>query len=311
MLDLDSPLAMDVRIGMTRYPKRLPPRWLYDETGSRLFDEITRLPEYYPTEAERHILREHAAEIVHLSGATTVVELGSGTSDKTTTLLDAFAAQQSLRAFVPVDVSVEVLNEATHRLRARYPWVDVTPVVADFTESLPIPVGGTRLVAFLGGTLGNFYPDERRLFLEHLARATTSGDYILLGTDIVKSADRLIAAYADEAGVTERFILNVLNVINNELDARFEPGTFQYIPIWDAPNTRMDLRLRSLCDQQVPIPGARVTASFSEGEEIRVEISTKFRITDVAEECAAVGLAPIRTFTDPAGDFALTLVRHA
>lgn len=301
---------MDVRIGMTRYPKTLPARWLYDEAGSRLFDEITRLPEYYPTETERAILRSHAREIVTLSGATTLVELGSGTSDKTTTLLDAFTAIGTLHTFVPVDVSEEVLHEAALQLRQRYPAVRILPLVADFTESLSLPEDGPRLVAFMGGTLGNFYPDARHLFLEHLASTLAPGDHVLVGTDLVKSADRLIAAYHDEQHVTERFILNVLNVMNNELDSEFDAATFAYIPIWDAPNTRMDLRLRSLCDQQVAIPGAGITASFSEGEEIRVEVSTKFRIPELVSELDAVGLSPIRVMTDPAKDFALTLARR-
>ena len=311
MLDLDSDLAMDVRIGMTRYPKTLPPKWLYDESGSRLFDAITRLPEYYPTETERAILRSHARDIASLSQATTVVELGSGTSDKTTTLLDAFDGLGALRSFVPVDVSPEVLHEAAERLRPRYPAADIVPVTADFTDSLPLPDdGGPRIIAFLGGTVGNFYPDERRLFLEHLAAALRPQDSLLLGTDLVKSADRLIAAYYDEQGVTERFILNVLSVINSTLGADFDTDTFQYIPVWDAPNTRMDLRLRSRCDQQVDIPGAGVTASFSEGEEIRVEISTKFRVEDIRRELEEVGLTPMRVFTDPEQDFALTLARR-
>jgi len=310
MLARDSPFATDVRIGMTRSPKTLPPKWLYDEVGSRLFDEMTRLPEYYQTETERAILSSYAREIVELSGATTLAELGSGTSDKTTTLLDAFTEFGALRTFVPVDVSEEVMHEAAHQLRNQYPALRVLPIFADFTESLSLPVDGPRLVAFMGGTLGNFYPDERRLFLEHLASTLTLGDHVLLGTDLLKSADRLIAAYHDEQRITERFILNVLTVMNNALDSEFDTTTFAYIPFWDAPNTRMDLRLRSLCDQQVVIPVAGVTASFGEGEEIRVAISTKFRIPDLVTELEAVGLQPIRVMTDPAKDFALTLARR-
>jgi len=210
-----------------------------------------------------------------------------------------------------VDVSQEVLHEAAERLRPRYPAADIVPVTADFTDSLPLPDDhGPRMIAFLGGTVGNFYPDERRLFLEHLAAALRPDDCLLIGTDLVKSADRLIAAYYDQQGVTERFILNVLSVINDALDADFDADAFQYVPVWDAPNARMDLRLRSRCDQQVDIPGAGVTASFSEGEEIRVEISTKFRIEDIVRELEGVGLAPVRVFTDPGDDFALTLARH-
>lgn len=308
MLDVTSPLAMDVRVGMSRYPKTLPPKWLYDEAGSRLFDEITRLPEYYPTEAERSILSAHANDIVDSCGATCVVELGSGTSDKTTALLDAFVARGQLRVFTPVDVSVEVLDAAAVRLRSRYEGVIVTPVAGDFTEGLSLPQTDARtLIAFLGGTIGNFYPDERKLFLEHISSALRPGDSLLLGTDLVKEADRLIAAYNDPHGITARFILNALTVINTRLGAEFDVDTFQYVPFWDAPNERMDLRLRSLCDQQVPIPGAGLVASFSEGEEIRVEISTKFRVEGLARELRSAGLAPVRTFTDGPGYFGLTL----
>lgn len=299
---------MDVRVGLTRYPKTLPPKWLYDETGSRLFEAITRLPEYYPTEAERAILATSAEDIVALSGATSIVELGSGTSDKTTTLLDAFDRGGQLCTFVPIDVSVAVLAEAAARLRARYPRATVSPIVADFTEALPsVPYDGRRLVAFLGGTLGNFYPDARRLFLEQLSSSLRPGDFLLLGADLVKSSDRLISAYHDSQGITARFIMNVLTVMNTQLGAEFDADTFQYVPFWDAPNGRMDLRLRSLCDQQVPVPGAGVVASFSEGEEIRVEISTKFRLGALATELEDVDLRTIRTFTDDRADFAVTL----
>lgn len=301
---------MDVRLAMTRYPKMLPSKWLYDEVGSRLFDEMTRLPKYYQTETERAILSAHAREIVELSGATTLAELGSGTSDKTTTLLDAFTEFGALRTFVPVDLSEEVMHEAAHQLRDQYPTLRVLPIFADFTQSLSLPVDGPRLVAFMGGTLGNFYPDERRLFLEHLASTLAPGDHVLLGTDLLKSADRLVAAYHDEQRITERFILNVLTVMNNALDSEFDTTTFAYIPLWDAPNSRMDLRLRSLRDQQVAIPGAGITASFGKGEEIRIVISTKFRIPDLVTELETAGLSPIRVMTDPAEDYALSLARR-
>lgn len=309
MLDVTSPLAVDVHAGLTRQPKMLPPKWLYDEVGSRLFDEITRLPEYYPTETERAILHAHAHEIAALSGASTVVELGSGTSDKTTTLLDAFAALGQLHTFVPVDVSVEILAEAAERLAARYPGLTVEPAIADFAREVPgAPAAGERrMIAFLGGTIGNFYPEERALFLEHVAGAMRPGDSFLLGTDLVKSADRLIAAYHDAEGVTERFILNVLNVLNSRLGADFDVDSFEYIPFWDAPNERMDLRVRSTREQVVSIPGAGLVVPFGEGEEIRVEISAKFRLERLAVELRSAGLEPAHTFTDADGDFALTL----
>lgn len=313
MLDVTSPLALDVRVGLSSYPKSLPPKWLYDEVGSRLFDEITRLAEYYPTETERTILRDHAHDIADLSGAVSVVELGSGTSDKTTTLLDAFASTGSLREFVPVDVSSEILEEAAARLGSRFAGVAVSPLVADFTEHLPAPRSemGRRMIVFLGGTIGNFYPHERQLFLERVTAVLRPGDSLLLGTDLVKSPDRLIAAYHDADGITERFILNVLTVLNARLGADFDARTFQYVPFWDAPNERMDLRLRSRCDQQVSVPGADLVASFSEGEEIRVEISTKFRIDGLTRELRDVGLEPVRVFTDKHDDFALTLATRS
>ena len=309
MLDSLSRLTSDVRAGLSRYPKTLPPKWLYDETGSRLFDEITRLPEYYPTETERSILAAHAHDIAALSGAAAVVELGSGTSDKTTTLLDAFASSGQLRTFVPMDVSVEVLEEAAERLRALYPGLSVEPALVDFTEGLPIPSshGDRRMIVFLGGTIGNFYPDERRLFFERLSASMLPGDSFLLGVDLVKSADRLIAAYSDSQGVTERFILNTLAVINARLGADFDADMFQYIPFWDAPNERMDMRLRSRCAQTVTIPGADLVVSFSEGEEVCIEISAKFRIDGLEGELQAAGLEPVRTFTDTSADFAITL----
>ena len=311
MLDVNSTLAMDVRIGLSRYPKTLPPKWLYDDAGSRLFDAITRLPEYYPTETERSILLEHADSIALLSAAEIVVELGSGTSDKTTTLLDAFERRAQLRTFVPIDVSQETLASAASRLQERYTGVAVLPLVGDFTEHLPaLPDNGRRLLVFLGGTLGNFYPDARRIFLEHLSSILNPGDCLLIGTDLVKSADRLIAAYQDDQGTTERFIRNILEVINTQLGAEFDTATFEYIPFWDAPNHRMDLRLRSVCDQQVPVPGADLIASFSEGEEIRVEISTKFRVDALKRELESVGFSYVRLFTDANQDFALTLVRR-
>lgn len=311
MLNLDSPLAVDVRAGLTGTPKSLSARWLYDEAGSILFDEITRLPEYYPTETERSILQSRAHDIARISGATTVIELGSGTSDKTTTLLDAFDVHRQLATFIPIDISSEILVQAADRLRERYPHATITPVVSDFTQNLGLPAGltGRKLIAFLGGTIGNFYPAERHEFLHRIVSAMTPGDTLLLGTDLVKNADRLVAAYDDTDGVTERFILNMLTMLNTTLDADFDINAFQYLPLWDATNTRMDLRLRSLRDQEVTIPGAGITVTFTQGEEVLIEISTKFRVSALASELHAVGLSPLEVMTDPQRDFALTLAR--
>jgi L-histidine N-alpha-methyltransferase len=305
-------LVQDVRRGFEGQPLTLPPKWLYDRRGSELFDEITRLPDYYPFAREQAILERHASEIVDLSGATTLVELGSGTSEKTRILLDAFTAAGRLSRFTPVDVSESTLRDAAAVLAERYPGVQVEAVVGDFTLHLAhLPRGGRRMVAFLGGTIGNLYVEERAAFLGALSDTLEPGDSLLLGTDLVKSADRLIAAYDDDQGVTAEFVRNSLRVLNRELGADFDLDGFSYIPFWDAHMERMDLRLRAEMPQQVTIPGADLTLDLASGEEIRVEISTKFRPDGLSEELGRAGLTVTRTWTDPDGDFALTLATKA
>jgi L-histidine N-alpha-methyltransferase len=300
-----------IRHGLGEQPRCLLPKWLYDERGAQLFDQITRLAEYYPTERERSILIEHAREIVELSGATTVVELGSGTSDKTRTLLDAFAETGQLERFVPVDVSEETLRHAAQQLAAAYPGVAVDAVVADFTQHLgELDRHRRRMVVFLGGTIGNLDTDERASFFRDLAGSLEPGDSLLLGTDLVKDIDRLIAAYDDSAGVTEAFIKNSLLVINTEFGGNFDPDAFDYVPLWDAREERMDLRLRARSGQGVRLAGADLSFDLVAGEEIRVEISTKFRIEGIAAELEAAGLRVERTWTDTDGDFAVTLALH-
>ena len=311
-------LVDDVRRGLGSRPLSLPPKWLYDDEGSRLFDEITRLPEYYPTETERAILVRHARDVVSACDATTVVELGSGTSDKTRMLLDAFASAGRLERFVPVDVAEQTLREAADMLSRRYPGLAVQALVGDFTLHLAhLPARtetGSRMVAFLGSTIGNLYVEERRAFLGALADSLEPGDWLLLGTDLVKPVDRLVAAYHDSSSTTEAFVRNSLRVLNRELGADFDLGAFSYVPFWDGAMERMDLRLRSEAPQHVRIPGAGLELDLALGEEIRVEISTKFRMPQVAEELADAGFAVERVWDDgdgvPAGDFALTLARR-
>lgn len=306
-------LVDDVRRGLGGHPLRLPPKWLYDDEGSRLFDEITRLPEYYPTEAERAILAARAGEIVAASGATTVVELGSGTSDKTRTLLDAFHQAGRLRRFVPVDVSEATLRDAAVMLSERYEGIEVEALVGDFTLHLQhLPAnepGAHRMVAFLGGTIGNLYVEERGAFLGALADSLEPGDSLLLGTDLVKPVDRLVAAYHDSQGVTDRFVRNSLTVLNRELEADFDPGAFSYVPFWDGHMERMDLRLRAETPQHVRVPGAGLELDLAVGDEIHVEISTKFRPEGIRAELAAAGFETVELFTDAAGDFGVTLAR--
>jgi L-histidine Nalpha-methyltransferase len=301
----------ELRRALQSRPRTIPPRWLYDDRGSELFDEITRLDEYYPTEAERQILATHSAMIAEVASATTVVELGSGTSDKTRTLLDAFVAHGAIERFVPLDVSEATLIDAAEVLGRRYRDLVVEPVVGDFTRDLSrLPTNGTRLVAFLGGTIGNFYLEERRAFLGALCEALEPGDWFLLGVDLVKPIDRIIGAYDDHRGLTDAFIRNSLQVINRELDADFDVGNFDYVPLWDGREQRVDMRLRACEPESAHIGALDLDVVFEPGEELRVEISTKFRPVDLADELLEAGFVDPEFLTDPNGDFALVLTRR-
>ncbi|WP_030242488.1 L-histidine N(alpha)-methyltransferase [Streptomyces sp. NRRL S-350] len=301
-------LHHDVRHGLTAAPKWLPPKWFYDARGSELFEEITRLPEYYPTRAERAILTARAGEIAAATGARTLVELGSGSSEKTRLLLDALRALGTLETYVPVDVSESALTAAGAALAAEYPGLAVHGVLADFTARLGLPPeGGPRLVAFLGGTLGNLLPEERAAFLSRLRAALDPGDFLLLGTDLVKDPAVLVAAYDDASGVTAEFNRNVLNVLNRELGADFDPGAFEHVALWDAEREWIEMRLRSLRSQTVKIPALDLPVHFEQGEELRTEVSAKFRRERVDEELAAAGLRLDHWWTDPEGRFGLSL----
>ncbi|MFJ3217041.1 L-histidine N(alpha)-methyltransferase [Kitasatospora sp. NPDC086801] len=301
-------LRRDVQHGLTSEPKWLPPKWFYDARGSELFEEITRLPEYYPTRAERAILTARAGEIAAATGARTLVELGSGSSEKTRLLLDALRAFGTLETYVPVDVSESALTAAGAALAAEYPGLAVHGVLADFTARLGLPPeGGPRLVAFLGGTLGNLLPEERAAFLCGLRAALDPGDFLLLGTDLVKDPSMLVAAYDDAAGVTAEFNLNVLNVLNRELGADFDPTAFAHVARWDPDREWIEMRLRSLRAQTVKIPALDLPVHFDRGEELRTEVSAKFRRERVADELAAAGLRLSHWWTDEEGRFGLSL----
>ncbi|HEX4775719.1 MAG TPA: L-histidine N(alpha)-methyltransferase [Acidimicrobiia bacterium] len=306
--DLRAALRADVAAGLRSSPKELPPKWFYDERGSELFDEITRLPEYYPTRAERSILVARAGEIADVTGADTLVELGSGTSEKTRLLLDALASRDRLRRFIPFDVSEATLRAAAAAIEREYAPVDVHAVVGDFERHVrDIPREGRRIVAFLGGTIGNLDPAKRAVFLADVAADLEPGDSFLLGTDLVKDVARLEAAYDDAAGVTAAFNRNVLDVVNRALGADFVPGRFEHVARFETGPEWIEMRLRSTVDQHVHVPDLELTATFSAGEEMRTEISAKFRRERVEEELGAAGLALRRWWTDPAGDFALSL----
>jgi L-histidine Nalpha-methyltransferase len=306
--DLQASLEADARAGLEASPKTLPPKYLYDDRGCELFDEITRLPEYYPTRAERAILVARADEIAALARPQTIVELGSGTSSKTRLLIDAGLRAGTLRVFAPFDVSETTLRTAATTIASEDPSLSVHAVVGDFEHHLELlPDGGTRMVAFLGSTIGNLTPPERRRFLGELATQLKPGDTLLLGVDLVKARERLLAAYDDAAGVTAAFNRNVLHVVNRDLGADFAPQLFDHVAHWDDEREWIEMRLRSVEAQSVKVPAVDLVVEFSAGEEMRTEISAKFRRQAVVAELEAAGLDTRHWWTDRAGDFALCL----
>jgi L-histidine N-alpha-methyltransferase len=308
--DLARSLRADVRTGLTATPKWLPPKWFYDARGSALFEEITRLPEYYPTRAERSVLRAHAPEIARITAAKTLVELGSGSSEKTRLLLDALSRDGALGTFVPLDVSASALREAVAALTAEYPGLSVHGIVGDFTRHLELlPGGGTRLVAFLGGTIGNLLPAERHDFLAALRAALEPGEWLLLGTDLVKDERVLVPAYDDAAGVTAEFNRNVLRVVNRELGASFDADAFEHVALWDPANEWIEMRLRATGAMRVPIAELDLVVEFARGEQLRTEVSAKFRRDGLERELGAARFALHRWWTDPEGLFAVSLAQ--
>jgi len=289
-------------------PKSLPPKWFYDERGSELFDKITMLDEYYPTRAEREILTAAARQIAAATSATTLVELGSGTADKTITLLDALRDVGTLECYVPVDVSESALVTAAGRVLGRYPGLRVQAVLSDFQEHLGLPESGEpRLVAFLGGTIGNLLPAERAEFLASLRARLRPGDALLLGTDLVKDPAVLVAAYDDAAGVTAEFNKNILRVLNTDLDADFDVDEFDHVALWDADAEWIEMRLRSAVSQTVRLRAIGLRIAFGAGEEIRTEISAKFRRDGITAELVKTGFELRSWWTDSAGRFGLSL----
>lgn len=311
-LDWSDHLAGETRRGLADDPPWIPPVWFYDEVGSKLFDEITRLPEYYPTEAERSILRRHAPEIAALTSAGTLVELGSGTSDKTALLLDALTAHGSLRTVVPFDVSEEVLRSSARTIAATWPTVRVDAVVGDFHRHLDrISTGGSTLVAFLGSTIGNLTAGRRSRFLVGLHRALRPGDWLLVGTDLVKPVERLLAAYDDPSGVTAEFDLNALDVMNRELGADFDRDGFRHRAHWDDRLERIEMHLVADGDQVVTVKRLDdLVVELADGEHLCTEISAKFRPERVTRELGAAGFEPVAHWTDPDDDFMSTLARR-
>ena len=309
--DFRQALRRDAIAGLTAHPKWMTPVWFYDDRGSALYEQITRLPEYYPFRTERDLLRASADEITDVAQAEVLVELGSGTSEKTRLLLEAMKrSRHGLAGYVPFDVSEATLRSAAATTAAQFE-VGVHAIAGDFHRHLDaIPdVGVPRLVAFLGSTIGNFDRHERRRFLRDVAGVLTHDDRFLLATDLVKPVERLIAAYDDPAGVTAEFNRNLLRVLNRELGADFSPSQFDHVARWNAEDSCVEMRLSAQQAMGVDVQALDLRIGFAEGEEIRTEISTKFTPEQVTDELAVAGMAVVASWTDPAGDYLLTLAR--
>jgi L-histidine N-alpha-methyltransferase len=304
-------LADDVLDGLTRPFKELPPKHFYDARGAELFDRICELPEYYPTRAERAILEQHASELSALTGAAELVELGSGTAAKTRVLLDALHAAGTLERYIPVDVTESMVRECAAELTGEYPGLRVHGVIGDFERHLDqVPSAiGPRIVAFLGGTIGNFPPASRRRVLREIARLLGPEDYLLMGTDLVKDPEVLEAAYDDAQGVTAEFNRNVLRVLNRELGADFEPEDFEHVALFDREHEWIEMRLRARREHTTLVRDLDLAVHFDAGEEMRTEISAKFTPERLEGDLSAGGMELIRWFTDPEELFALTLSR--
>jgi L-histidine N-alpha-methyltransferase len=306
--DAAEALRADARAGLTASPKHLPPKWFYDARGSELFEQITALPEYYPTRTEAALLARSVDAIAAAAGADTLVELGSGSSAKTRLLLDALTRAGTLRRYVPQDVSEAALRGALDELSVQYPDLALHGVVGDFTTDLDkLPGGDRRMVAFLGGTIGNLVPAERAAFLTALRAVLAPGETLLLGTGLVIDEPTLVAAYDDAAGVTAEFNRNVLHVLNRELDADFDVASFGHRALWDAAHEWIEMRLVAQRDMVVHVRGLGLEVAFAAGEEMRTEISAKFRPGGVRGWLEATGWEVRRTWTDPDERFALTL----
>ena len=304
-----STIADDVRAGLGHGPPyTLQPKYFYDERGSELFDQITELAEYYPTRAERAILNRHAPAIVERTGTRELVELGSGSASKTRALLYAMAGAGRLERYVPVDVSPVPVERCAEELTELYPGLEVHGLIGDFESDLVhLPAGERRLVAFLGGTIGNFDPASRGRFLTTLRSILGPSDWLVLGTDLVKDPRVLVRAYDDASGVTAAFNRNVLRVLNRSLDGDFDEAAWQHVARWNADESCVEMRLRALEEQRVSLPGASLSLTFRAGDEIRTEISTKFTRECIARELADADMRLVELFTDPDGLFALSL----
>lgn len=306
--DLTAALRADVRRGLTADPKWLPPKWFYDARGSELFERITALPEYYPTRTERALLEHVVGDITRIAQAEVLVELGAGSAAKTRLLLDALTAEGALKIYVPQDVSAAALKESAAAIATEFPGLAVHGVVGDFTGTLNnLPRGGRRMIAFLGGTLGNLVPEERAEFLGGIHDLLEPGERLLLGVGLVTDPEVLVAAYDDSAGVTAEFDRNILRVLNTRLGADFVPEKFRHMALWDDDHEWIEMHLVATEPMTVRVPALDLTVRFTAGEQLRTEISAKFRPAGLDAELRAAGFVAERTWTDPDDRFALVL----
>jgi L-histidine N-alpha-methyltransferase len=306
-----SSLVEDARLGLSRVPKSIPPKYFYDERGSKIFAAICDLPEYYLTRTEQALLDERAAEVIALTRPTHLVEIGSGDARKTRTLLDAIAGEGLPAVYLPLDVSEPTLRESSLALLGEYPWLRVHGLVGDYERDLDlIPPGDRRLVAFLGSTIGNLDPQQTRRFLSRLAARLGPRDHFLLGTDLVKPREILEAAYDDDAGVTAEFNLNLLQVLNRELGADFDPAGFEHVAFYNDRASRIEMHLRARRVQRVRVAALGRTFRFATDERMRTEISRKFTRASVERMLRTAGFRLVRWFTPANGWFALSLSRR-
>ncbi|MEU4345383.1 L-histidine N(alpha)-methyltransferase [Nocardia sp. NPDC023852] len=309
--DLTAALRSDARLGLTANPKWLPPKWFYDARGSELFERITELPEYYPTRTERALLERVVGEIARAAQAEVLVELGAGSAAKTRLLLTALTTHAPLKTYVPQDVSAAALRAAADAVAAEFPGLAVHGVVSDFTDTLHnLPRGGRRMIAFLGGTIGNLVPDERAEFLTSIRDVLEPGEQLLLGAGLVIDPAVLVPAYDDAAGITAEFNRNVLHVLNSRLDADFAPEKFRHIAIWDSAHEWIEMRLEATEDMTVTVRALDLTVRFARGEQMRTEISAKFLIEGLSAELTIAGFGTEHVWTDPDDRFALVLARR-
>ncbi|MBF6300847.1 L-histidine N(alpha)-methyltransferase [Nocardia amamiensis] len=309
--DLTAALRADARLGLTADPKWLPPKWFYDARGSELFEQITELPEYYPTRTERALLERVVDAIARAAQAEVLVELGAGSAAKTRLLLTALSAQGPLKTYVPQDVSSAALRATADDVAAEFPGLAVHGVVSDFTDTLQnLPRGGRRMIAFLGGTIGNLVPEERAEFLGRIHDVLEPGEHVLLGAGLVIDPAVLVPAYDDAAGVTAEFNRNVLHVLNSRLRADFAPEKFRHVAVWDPAREWIEMRLEASEDMTVTVADLDLTVRFARGEQLRTEISAKFRVERLDAELAAAGFATRNVWTDPDERFALVLAER-